>query len=45
VTLLRRERPVMLLHPEVAEQRAAPALFPQLVAEVAAVDFEQLHGT
>jgi len=45
VTLLRRERPVMLLHPEAAERRAAPALFPQLVAGAAAVDFEQLHGT
>jgi len=45
VTLLRRERPVMLLHPEAAEQRAAPALFPRLVAGVAAVDFEQPHET
>jgi hypothetical protein len=35
----------MLLHPEAAERRAVPALFPQLVAEVAGVDFEQLHGT
>jgi hypothetical protein len=31
----------MLLHLEAAERRAAPALFPRLVAEVAAVDFEQ----
>jgi hypothetical protein len=29
----------------VAEQRAAPALFPRLVAVVVAVDFEQPHET
>jgi hypothetical protein len=29
----------------VAEQRAAPALFPQQVAEVAAADFEQPRET
>jgi hypothetical protein len=43
--LVRREHPVMSPPLVVAEQRAAPALFPRLVAEVAAVDFEQPRET